>query len=236
MARPALVSTSTIVPESTVPGTKAWAEALVDNAKAYARFAEDDVRPLVERYQALCDHRAWEMWFTDEPKTLPRFCREVLGYEAEFLETMSAGVAALDKQGFSGPVSAQAALDAAKEMARAREARDRAIAAADVVPLPKRGRPRKDENMVNNHITVSGQSSTESYLRRRLKRDHPELYEQVAAGSLSAGAAAIQANIRHRTASVRVDDIEAAAKTLRRHYKDPGQRQALAELLTTKED
>lgn len=234
MARPALVKVSTIVPESTVPGTKAWAETLVDNAKAYARFAEDDVRPLVERYQALCEHRVWETWFRDEPRTLPRFCREVLGYEAEFLETMSAGVAALDREGFSGPVSVQAAHDAVRAQVHAREARAEALTATDQVPLPERGdvgngRSRSD-------VIRSTFGTSESYLRRRLKRDHPALYEQVDSGSLTAGAAAIKAGIRHRTASVRTDDVESAARTLRQHYTDPGQRQALAELLTKEEE
>jgi len=94
----AFTGTNLIVPESTVPGTRAWAETVVDNARAYASFTEKDVRPLVERYLALCEHGVWETWFADEPKTLERFCREALGYERQFLETMSTGVAVLDGQ------------------------------------------------------------------------------------------------------------------------------------------
>lgn len=68
------------VPASTVPGTREWADTLIDVTRRYTRFAEQDVRPLVDGYRELCDHAAWETWLPDEPRTLERFCREALGY------------------------------------------------------------------------------------------------------------------------------------------------------------
>lgn len=226
-----MADTALVVPESTIPGTKAWAETVVANAKRYAGFAEKDVRPLVERYRALCDHRAWETWFPDEPRTLARFCREVLGYEAEFLETMSAGVAVLEKDGYSGPVSVRDALDAVAAQVRAREARKDAIAAADAVPLPGRGRPRKSGNAAFNVRVTGNNAGSESYLRRRLKRDKPELYAEVASGTKSAHAAAVEAGIRKATVTIRADDPVRAAETLRKTYKNPEDRVILAERL-----
>lgn len=216
-----------VVPASAVPGSLAWSETVVANAKRYATFAEKDVRPLVERYRELCEYSAWKTWLTDEPRTLERFCREALGYELEFLESMSAGVAVLDNQGFSGPISVLQAREALAAQGRARAARAAAIDAADAVPLPARGRPRKG---VNNTFTDRTRADGESYLRRRLKRDRPDLYEQVRAGR-SAHAAAVEAGFRHKMITVRADDVESAARTLRGVY-DHDARERLADLLS----
>lgn len=86
-------------------------------------------------------------------------------------------------------------------------------------------------DQIDNINLKSGQGGTsESYLRRRLRRDHPAIYERVAAGLISASAAAVEAGIRKRTQSVRLDDPESAAKTLRKHMPLEA-RQALARLL-----
>ena len=52
---------------------------------------------------------------------------------------------------------------------------------------------------------------------------------------LSAHAAAVEAGFRPHTFTVRADNADSAAATLRKHFKDPEQRALLAELLT-KED
>lgn len=212
-----MANTRLVVPEATVPGTHAWTQALVSVARRYASYAEEDTRPLVSNYRELCEHRAWETWFADEPRTLARFCQEALGQDAEFLEAMSTGVAILDRAGFSGPVSVEAALTAARLQVLARESREAALTAADDVPLPGRGGDRRSATYQNDNIIQKEQGTSESYLRRRLKRDHPALYERVRNRELSASAAAIEAGIQHRTVSVRVDDPERAARTLRDH-------------------
>lgn len=51
----------------------------------------------------------------------------------------------------------------------------------------------------------------------RLARDAPEQYEQVRAGQRSINAAAVEAGIRPRRVSIRVDDASSAARTLRTH-------------------
>lgn len=52
---------------------------------------------------------------------------------------------------------------------------------------------------------------------RRLRKSAPELHAEVLAGHLSAHAAMVQAGFRPRTISVRLDDPDAIARTLRRH-------------------
>ena len=78
-------------------------------------------------------------------------------------------------------------------------------------------------------IKSSG-GSDPSYIVSRLKRDHPELAEQVASGELTANAAAVRAGFRPRTATVRLDDPKRAAATLRKKLTVQ-QRQQLAAYL-----
>ena len=60
-----------------------------------------------------------------------------------------------------------------------------------------------------------------TYLVSRLKRDEPELAEQVLTGKISANAAAIQAGIRHAYIRIRADDVQlAVVKLLERYERD----------------
>jgi hypothetical protein len=52
-----------------------------------------------------------------------------------------------------------------------------------------------------------------SYTLRRLKEDHPELYQRVVAGELSANAAAREAGIRRPTTNIYTDDAASIART-----------------------
>lgn len=54
---------------------------------------------------------------------------------------------------------------------------------------------------------------------RRLHQHAPELHARLASGELTANAAMIEAGLRKRTVSVKPDDPEATARTLRRQMK-----------------
>lgn len=181
------MATREVGPDSTVPGTRAWAETVAANARRYAGFTEKDVRPLVERYRQLCDHEAWELWYPSQLEARERFFRDVLGYEAEFLDMMSKGVEILDGHGHQGPVPQQA---------------------AEMAVLADRGRPRKGSNPIFN----PGRGST--YDVRRLRRDRPDLAERVERREMSANAAAIEAGFRPKKISVPVTRPEAVARSL----------------------
>ncbi len=57
---------------------------------------------------------------------------------------------------------------------------------------------------------TSSRGNQASYTLARLKRDRPDLAEQVIAGNLSPNAAAVQAGFRHPMLQVRADDLQAA--------------------------
>ena len=80
-------------------------------------------------------------------------------------------------------------------------------------------------------VTSSERGNAEDYTRRRLARDHPDLYAQVLDGDLSANAAAIQAGFRRPTATVRLDDPARTAATLREKLTPQHRRQLAALLL-----
>jgi hypothetical protein len=82
-----------------------------------------------------------------------------------------------------------------------------------------------------NNINTRPQGTSEAQALRRLRRDRPDLHAEVLAGSISPHAAMVLAGFRRRTGTVRYDDAESAARTLRKHMP----REALlrlAELLT----
>lgn len=184
------MATFEVAPKSTVPGTRPWAETVAANAKRYAAFTENDVRPLVERYRALCDHEVWELFFSGQLEAKERFCRELLGYEAEFLDTMSKGVEILDGRGHHGPISTTQALDA-------------------------HGGDRKSQVFRDGITNLKPPADNSAdYVVRRLRRDKNPLAERVEQGEISAHAAAIQAGFRPRRISVSVARPEAVARSL----------------------
>lgn len=69
--------------------------------------------------------------------------------------------------------------------------------------------------------TNSARIPDATYLVSRLKRDEPELAEQVLTGKISANAAAVQAGIRHAYIRIRADDVQlAVVKLLERYERD----------------
>lgn len=57
-----------------------------------------------------------------------------------------------------------------------------------------------------------------AYVVSRLKRDDPQLAEQVVKGELTPNAAAVKAGIRHKYARIRTDDAQRAVAKLLEHY------------------
>ena len=80
-------------------------------------------------------------------------------------------------------------------------------------------RPTKDESGVNNINTSEPPKGTsEAYTLNRLRRDAPELFEQVKQGELSPNAAAIQAGFRKPTRTIPIDTPDAAVRALLRVF------------------
>lgn len=78
--------------------------------------------------------------------------------------------------------------------------------------------PRQDST--NNVSRATKQGNRRDYTIERLERERPDLLERVEAKELSPNAAAIQAGFRPKTFTVRTDDPEKIAATLRRQLPE----------------
>ena len=84
--------------------------------------------------------------------------------------------------------------------------------------LAEHGGDRKTDQYQGSGATlIEGRDAT--YLVSRLKRDEPELAQQVLTGKISANAAAVQAGIRHAYIRVRADDVQLAVVKLLERYE-----------------
>lgn len=93
----------------------------------------------------------------------------------------------------------------------------RRMLAEDIAPAAGRGRPPASKGNVsdtNNNLRDADAAAVIA----RLKRDDPDLAQQIIDGDISANAAAIQAGIRKAYARVRTDDCTRAVSVLLRHY------------------
>lgn len=87
--------------------------------------------------------------------------------------------------------------------------------------LAAHGGDRRSEKFQGDNVTLKPQrGNADTYIRRRLKRDNPDLAERVESGELSPHAAAIQAGFKPKTFTVRADRAESIVTTLRRQL-DP---------------
>jgi hypothetical protein len=83
---------------------------------------------------------------------------------------------------------------------------------------PLRARGENQHTGGCDNITSSPRGTSESYVRRRLRRDRPDLLKRVDAGELSANAAAIEAGFRKPKATIPVDTPDAAIGALLRRF------------------
>jgi hypothetical protein len=151
-----------------------------------------------ELVPALADIVATGHWteFTHPMKGVLRFssfseyCDDFLGLSASAVEAL------LEKTN---------AKDAARQVRR--------MLAEAVEPVATHG--------LNQHGGVCDTKSSEqdaTYVLARLKRDDPDLAQEVIDGKVSANAAAIRAGIRRRYVRVRPDDVGQAVGVLLKHY------------------
>ena len=86
----------------------------------------------------------------------------------------------------------------------------------EIEPLPAHGGSRARDNEQGSTATSKNRGT--EYIIGRLKRDRPDLAQRVVDGDLTANAAAIEAGFRRRLVQVPADDVDAAMKTLLRHF------------------
>lgn len=174
---------------STVYGTDEWAEENLRWTRNTLRSAEADCVPIavnMPHYRAWCGRHgiAWDV-----------FCRERLEADPRWIEKLEEGVAILQARGHAGPVTKVQAVAASQALA----------ADPEVKPAAAVGAPKGNDNARQNNVDSINIDSRETpraggtsaeYLVRRIKRDAPEIAEELARGELpSARAAAIKAGI-----------------------------------------
>lgn len=176
-----------VVADWATPGTPAYLEDCIRHAKKSAKWLEKSVVPFVETIDELRG-LDWQAATSGPEKTWDRFCLDVLGFPAEYIDKLCQGVHVLKGDGHTGDVTEKQALNASQRLA----------ADPEVRPAAAQGRPRKDDDgkVADRHFVPANKASSESAERivRRLKRDHPDIAERLANGEFrSARAAGIAA-------------------------------------------
>jgi len=122
--------------------------------------------------------------------TFAAYCDDFLGLSAQAVETL---------------------LDKSQHKADARTVRR--LIREGIEPAAKHGGDRSEQG---SDTTLQDRDNT--YIVARLKRDHPDLAQQVVDGRISPNKAAIQAGIRKPYIRVRADDAHLAVTALLKHY------------------
>jgi len=165
-----------VVPKVTLPGTNEWLKWHLDGVRQGALQIAADSRPFIHSVRELQEHRAWELYFDDEPKTWERFCSEAIKAEPAFVAIIDEGVKVLEERKHQGPITKQMAIDAAKK--------------------PKQLNDNGEKGKDSYYNIIARQGTSRDYLAARIARDRPDILEEMKAGKYrSVRAAAIDAGI-----------------------------------------
>lgn len=180
---------STIVElEMFKPGTESWLESKVDFSHNTMIYLNRDARHFYRVAQELIEHKAWELYFDDEPKTWERFLQEAVGVKnlEETLQILS-GVESALRAGVIGPIPAALA----KSMYEGTQA-----IAETAKPAMKHGGDRTKTEQGDNCNLDKHRGNSAEYLASVIARDHPDVHEAMKEGKYrSVRQAAIEAGI-----------------------------------------
>jgi hypothetical protein len=165
---------------------------------------ETDLRKAFEYLDDLQTHEAWK--YLREPD-MERLVENRCRVTSAFVEQLRSGYSSLVAAGHTGKVTAKAAL--ARELAKQEEwqnedktpklsaiGREVGLNRANVHHALSRSNSLPPiDNTAADESAATGLSTATIYRQRRLKADHPDLWEQVEAGEKSTHAAAIEAGI-----------------------------------------
>jgi hypothetical protein len=168
-----------VAPKITIPRTPEWLRWRLDGARQGAVQIATDSRPFIHSIRELQEHKAWELYFDDEPKTWERFCAEAIKAEPAFVAMIDEGVKVLEDRKHQGPITERQAIEAA-EAAK---------------PNPKHGEIGNGRASRGYNVTPT-RGNSPSYLAARIARDRPDILEGMKAGKYrSVRAAGIDAGI-----------------------------------------
>jgi hypothetical protein len=168
-----------VVPKVTVPGSAEWLKWHLDGVRQGALQIAADSRPFIHSVRELQEHKAWELYFDNEPKTWERFCAEAIKAEPAFVAIIDEGVKVLEERKHQGPITDKMAI----------------AAAASAKPNPKNGAIGNGRKSSSDYVRPTFGNNS-SYLASRIARDRPDILEEMKAGKYrSVRAAAIDAGI-----------------------------------------
>jgi hypothetical protein len=213
------MATTTITLPMFTQGTKSWLESSVEFASTTLLYIDKDARQFYDTARELIDNKAWELYFNDEPKTWERFLKEALGVEdVEDTLTVLRGVELAIESGFTGPVSAK-------------QARDQFLV-KNAPAVGKHGGDRVNTEQGDGGNLGRQRGNSLEYQAGRLKRDRPDLAEQVEQGKLLLREATDEAGItKPATKYWRVPkNIESLATYIKNKFTQDEIQQLLEEL------
>jgi len=162
-----------------------------------AFVADSDCRGLVGRVMELQRDDYWRQFSDDWGE----FCLEAFGRPAEWIEQVVEGVRVLHLQ----------------EPSRL----EQPVSAADAIELKAHGRPKKEEEGKGSETTFNDPGRGADYIKARLRRDHPEIAEELEQGQhRSARAAGIAAGFIKDVQTVRLSDPVKAAASIKQKMGD----------------
>lgn len=183
------------------PGTPAYLEGRIKHTKESALWLEKSVVPFVETIDELRE-LDWPSATTGPEKTWDRFCHDVLGFPADYIEKLCQGVHALKGEGHAGDISEQKALNASGRVAAATVTDEPLFPGNPTganqyqrreefgnLPNSSQGtRVSQDTRAASNGISTRTQAKLD-----RLARERPDLLDKVRSGDLSAHGACVEA-------------------------------------------
>lgn len=180
-------------------GSQEWHEAACRRLQIlWEDKANTNVKMITEQLERINKYESWNYIPKDEPVGVTDFCERVTG---EPWETLIRIAESMDKK-LAAALRAKVKGD--------RDARDR--------PGNPTGNNQWSEDRNGIISTIPNNTTPDTKHARRLRRDRPDIWQQVLAGEVSLNAAAIQAGFRKRMIQVPADDVNAAIEKLKRHY------------------
>lgn len=177
--------------------------ALIKLASASAGWTERNARYLIDKIEQLEAAATWHRKIEGEPKTWERFCQEVLGYDAGYVEKIREGLELLEADGVTTATAGQAV----------EECRKRGGQLAN----QNASKQKTNVDIIHNRFPERPAGTSVAASLRRLQRDRPDLAAKVLDGEMSAHAAAQEAGFRLKQHTI-PHDTQKAAAAIKRHF------------------
>ncbi|MEO2014481.1 MAG: hypothetical protein ABGZ53_08910 [Fuerstiella sp.] len=182
-------------------GSRPWCVAVMRHARSLLSRTESEAKDAAHWIDSLAESEAWRvLGFI----SFDAFLISELKISEDFVDLL--------KTAFTG----QTVGDVRK---KCDDAKDNPLAASDQTEAPRNPNGRNQHTEPDRSVgNTNRPNNDQTYVIRRLARDHGDLLARVRAGELSANAAAIEAGFRPKTATFNVEDLDKAMTAWLRHF------------------